>query len=56
MNPQFQLNGQHSANEHVTEQYLRHTKSPRWYCSVNDLDGINEKESIENKLRKLGSN
>jgi len=27
---QFQLNGQHSANGHVTEQYPRHTKSPRW--------------------------
>jgi len=43
MNMQFQLNGQHSANGHVTEQYPRHTKSPRWHCSVNDLDRVNEK-------------
>jgi len=56
MNLQFQLNGQHSANGHVTEQYPRHTKSPWWHCSINDLDGVNEKELIEKKLRKVGPN
>jgi len=56
MNLQFQLNGQHSANGYITEQYPRHTKSPRWHCFVNDLDEVKEKESIENKLRKIGPN
>ena len=41
---------------HGHEQYPRHTKSPRWHRSVNDLDGVNEKELIENKLRKVGPN
>jgi len=31
MNLQLQLNGQHSANRHITEQYPRHTKSPRFH-------------------------
>ena len=52
MNLKFQLNGQHSANRHVTEQYPRHTKSSRWYCSVNDLDGVNEKELIEKNYKR----
>jgi len=56
MNLQFQLNGQHSANRHVTKQYPHHTKSLRWHYFVNDLDGVNEKELIENKLRKVGPN
>jgi len=26
------------------------------HCSINDLDGVNEKELIEKKLRKVGPN
>jgi len=26
------------------------------HCSVNDLDGVNEKELIEKKLRNVGPN
>ena len=31
-------------------------KKTRWHCSVNDFDGVNEKDLIEKKLRKVGPN
>jgi len=54
MNLQLQLNGQHSANGHVTSLNSIHVtqKNHAGHCSVNDLDGVNEKELIEKNYER----
>jgi len=54
---QLQLNGQHSNITHTSLNSVHVTQNHHaGHCSGNDLDGVNEKELTEKKLRKVGPN